>query len=165
MTSLEIFQNASPSTITSMLQYFREEQREIYKQAIVSLASTKNLRAVFVTRKPVPQQIEWMAKTLKFKTSGAIGEHLLQVWLMESQKGLLSAFCEGVGISHDDGSVEGELPETIDATKAKSTIDELTEKFEPEIVAIYLHAFNAQRSGGWASLNELFENNEKLKLG
>ena len=160
----QIYQEADPSLITDMFMFFRDEEREIYKTSLSSMASQRKLRPVFIQKKSVPEQIAWIHKTLQMRQSDAIGEHLLQVYFMKGQKPLLATFCDGVGIEHDEGTVEGDLPEELEADKLKTAVDKLLEDHDAKLVTLYLLVFNLQVPGGWPSLTELLESDERLKL-
>lgn len=165
MKTYEIYKSADPSLIGAMFQYFRDEEREVYKTALSSLAGQKKLRPVFIQKKPVPEQIAWMHKTLQLKQCDMIGEHLFQVYFMKGQQPLLIAFCDGMGIEHNgEGSVEGELPKELDADKLKATVDSLLEANDPKLVTLYLRVFNLQVPGGWQALDDLLASDERLTL-
>lgn len=165
MHAHQIFQAVTPDFVASMLQWFRDEQRETYKTALSSLATNRKLRPVFIQKKPLADQYAWFHKTLKLKPCDMLGEHLLQAYLMQGQQQLLIDACDGMGIEHDGkGSVEGELPETLDDDKLASTIDSLLEKHDRETVAVYLLVFNLQRPEGWPNLTEKLASDERLKL-
>ena len=149
-----------------MLDWFRDHDRNVYKSALASLAQTRKLRLVFLQKKPVAEQYAWALKTLKLRQTDEIGEHLLQVWLMAGNQDLLVKFCDGVGIEHDGkGSVNGELPETLDAEKVKATVDAILADFDPKLVTLYLTVFNRQQPGGWPAVGDLLENDDRLTLG
>ena len=113
----ELFKFIDPVIVSEIFTTFRDEEREVYKSAVSSLAQSRKLRPVYVQKKPVPEQIAWMHKTLTLRGSDMIGEHLLQVWFMKFQQGLLIKFCDGMDIPHNgEGSVEGELPKELPAT-------------------------------------------------
>ena len=145
--------------------WMRDTDRDLYKTALSSLATNRKLRTSYIQKKPVTQQIEWMHKTLQLKTSDMIGEHLLQVYFMKGQEEMLAAFCDGLEIAHDGkGQVEAELPESLDADKLKITVDGLIEKYDPALVALYLHTFNIQTPDGWTALSDILANDERLTL-
>ena len=145
MKAYEIFQNLNGDFAADIMGYFRKESREIYKTTIASLATQRKLRPVFVTKKPAPDQIAWLVKTLKMKMADTVGEHLLQVYLLKEQKELLIEFCDAMGIEHDDDGGVEELPEEIDAEKLKSAVDQLLEKHSAQAVTLYLRVFQLQR--------------------
>ena len=148
-----------------MFLWIRENDRQLYKSAIASLTANRNLRPVFVEKKPVTEQIIWLHKTLKLKTSDTIGEHLFQVYFMKGQQELLIGFCDGMGIEHDgEGSVEGTLPEVLDDEKLKATIEALLDAHDAKLVTLYLTVFNLQTANGWDNLEGLLESDERLTL-
>lgn len=165
MKAYEIYQTVDPSLVEEMLKWVREEERDLYKTTLGSLASNRKLRPVFVQKKSAPEQAAWMHKTLKLRTSDMIGEHLFQVWLMQGQQDLLTTFCEGMEIEHDGkGTVTGALPEEIDQAKLTATVETLVGKFDPKLVALYLYVFNLQTPNGWSAVSSVLEADKRLKL-
>ena len=165
MHAYELFQNIKPSIIQDMFQWFRDEDRNLYKTALNSLATNRKLRLAFLQKKPVTEQISWMHKNLQLKSCDMIGEHLLQVYFMKGQEDMLVTFCDALDIAHDGkGQVEGELPESLNSEKLKTAVNSLLEKNDPALVALYLHTFNIQTPEGWKELGEVLENDERLSL-
>ena len=164
MKTNELFSKFSPELVTQMLDWFRNEDRKIYKTAVASLAAQRKLRPVFIERKPLAEQYVWIHKALQIKQCNGIGEHLLQAWLMGGQKGMLSTFCDLVGIEHEDGTVNGELPNTLEEGKLDNAVEMLLEEHDPVLVSVYLQMFNQQRADGWPELSAKLESDERLKL-
>lgn len=165
MNAYEIYQQAAPSLITEMLQWMRNDERDLYKSTVATLAQDRRLRPVFIQKKSVAEQFAWIHKTLQLKTSNLIGEHLFQVYFMKGQEPLLIAFCDAMEIPHDGkGSVEGDLPDTLDADKLKAAVDTLLASHSPQLVTLYLQVFNLQTQNGWESLTQLLASDERLKL-
>ncbi len=143
----------------------RAEERDLYKSTVATLANDRKLRTVFVQKKSIPEQISWLHKTLKLKSSDMIGAHLFQAYFMQGQQALLVSFCDAMGIEHDGkGSVDGALPETFDTDKLKAAIDTLLADFDPQLVSLYLHVFNQQTESGWENLNQILASDERLKF-
>lgn len=165
MKSPEIYKEVDPALVDEMFMFFREEDRNLYKTTLATLAASKKLRPQFVQKKPVSEQIKWMHGALKFKSNQDVGEHLLQVWFMKAKSGLLVAACDGLGIKHNgEGYVEGELPETLEEDKLKVTIDTLIDKFGVPLTTLYLRIFNLQTPTGWDNLAEALKSDERLQL-
>ncbi|MEM7700102.1 MAG: hypothetical protein AAF236_17035 [Verrucomicrobiota bacterium] len=165
MKASELFQEMSPATASSIFQYLRDEQREVYSASLSSLAQNRKLRPVFIQRKPASQQIDWLVKNAKLRGSNEIGEHVLQLWLMKGHQEMLTAFLDGVGIEHDGEGAAEDLPDKLDPKKLKKTVDSLLTKHDPEVVAIYLQIFQAQKPEGWEALDELIAATPQLQLG
>jgi hypothetical protein len=158
----ELFQDMKPETALSVFQYLRDEQREVYKATINSLAANRKFRPVIIQRKPVTEQIDWILKNVKLRGSGEVAAQVLQ---LKGHTGLLKGFLDGLGIEHDGEGAAEDIPDELDAKKLKSTITGLLKDHDPEIVKIYLHIFQLQRSGGWSEITSLIEVTPALQFG
>lgn len=161
----EIYSAIDPAQVTEILDWFRANDRNVYKSAVATLAASRKLRPVFIQKKPLTEQYAWIHKTLKLNACNTIGEQLLQAYLMSAQQSMLGMFCDGLGIPHDGkGSVVGDLPKQLDAERLTATIDRLVGLFDPKLFTLYLHCFNMQVPGGWPELSEKLTTDERLKL-
>lgn len=165
MKAHELYAAVNPSVVTQMLDWFRANDRNVYKSAVSTLASNRKLRPVFIQKKPLVDQYAWIHKTLKINACDTIGEHLLQAYLMSAQQPLLAMFCDAMGIPHDGkDSVVGDLPKKIDAERLDTAVDKLLGTFEPQMLTVYLRCFNLQVPGGWPELTAKLESDERLTL-
>ena len=165
MKAHDLYTAVDPAIVTQILDWFRANDRNVYRSAVATLAANRKLRPVFVEKKSLVDQYAWIHKTLKLKACNTIGEHLLQAYLMAGQQSLLAMFCDGMGIPHDGkGSVVGDLPKNLDTERLNSTIDRLAGLFDHKLLTVYLHCFNMQVDGGWPVLNEKLESDERLTL-
>src|SRR4051794_18234044 len=166
MKSYEIFQQMSPSLAGEILSYLQKERTPVFKSVVQTLASQRNLRTVFVERKPPAERYTWIKGALGRKPSDLLAAHLLQAWLLGSQKSMLCGFLDSLGIKHDeDGTVE-QLPESPNTDDLRKAIDQLLTKYSPEAVAVYLHAFHDMDSSvTWQPLGDVLAEDERLKLG
>jgi hypothetical protein len=161
----ELYTAVDPAIVTQILDWFRANDRNVYKSAVATLASNRKLRPVFIEKKSMVEQYAWIHKTLKLRACETIGEHLLQAYLMAGQQSLLAMFCDGMGIPHDGkGSVVGDLPKKLDPERLNNTIDRLADIFENKLLTVYLHCFNMQLPNGWPELTAKLETDERLKL-
>lgn len=161
----ELYTAVDPALVTQILDWFRANDRNVYKSAVATLAGNRKLRPVFIQKKSMVEQYAWIHKTLKLHACDTIGEHLLQAYLMAGQQSLLAMFCDGMGIPHDGkGSVVGDLPKKLDPARLDTTIDRLVDLFDPKLLTVYLHCFNMQVPGGWSELSAKLESDERLKL-
>ncbi len=160
----EIFQKMKPETAASVFQYLRDEQRDVYKASLGSLASARKLRPVVVQRKSVGEQIDWLVKSVKLRGSGEIATQVLQLWLLKGHQGLLTGFLDGLGIKHDGEGAADDIPDDIDAKKLKKTVTDLLKNHDAELVCIYLHIFQLQREEGWPEITALIEATPELQF-
>lgn len=163
--SHEIYSQLDPAIITDMLNWFRENNRDVYKSVIASIAKERKLRPEFIQKKPLPQQYDWIHKNLKVRMFDTVGEHVMQAYLMSAQQSMLGMFCDGLGIAHDGkGSVVGELPKELDAERLDETVERLVDLFDPKLFTVYLRCFNLQMPGGWPELTAKLESDSRLVL-
>ena len=165
MKAHELYSAVDPAIVTQILDWFRANDKNVYRSAVATLAANRKLRPVFIEKKSMVEQYAWIHKTLKINACDTIGEHLLQAYLMAGQQSLLGMFCDGMGIPHDGkGSVVGNLPKKLDTERLTSTIERLVDIFEPKLFTVYLHCFNMQTPGGWPELSEKLATDARLAL-
>ncbi|MFV1994051.1 MAG: hypothetical protein ACC661_01345 [Verrucomicrobiales bacterium] len=162
MTASALFQQMPPVFASVIFAAVREAERDFYQNTLPPLATDRKHRPVFVQRKPLDAQFPWLQNTLKLRTSNAIGEHLLQIWLLASHSEMLVQFLDTLGVEHDGEGAVDNLPEALDANKLKTAIDELLARHPQPHVWLYLHLFQMQRPGGWGELAEVLDKVERL---
>jgi len=149
-----------------LLGFLFEKEKALYKAAVEALAKQRNLRPIFVERKPRNERFAWLQNALSRRSGDAIAANLLQIWLVEGHAQLLCDFLDGLGIAHDENGTVEVLPNAPPKEQLAPVIDSLLAKHDPAVVAIYLNAFQALNDdGGWATLGELLESDSRLKLG
>ena len=166
MKSHEIFQHMSPDLAMEILSYLQKERTAVFKSVVSELAGQRNLRVVFVERKPPVERYAWIKTALSVKAGDRLAAHSLEAWLLGAQKPMLCDFLDSLGIDHDeDGTVEN-LPDSPPKEELGASIDRLLVKYPAETVAVYLHAFHDMDSTvSWPPLGEMLTNDERLRLG
>ena len=158
-----MFTAMTPATSQAITGWLRETEKQVFQSALASLAAQRKLRPVYMARKTPAEQIAWMADQLKSKLNEAVGENLLQIWLMKGRSPMLVSFLGALGVSHDgQGGIDGEIPAQLDAAKVKAGAEALLASFPPEEVAIYLNLFQLQQQGGWPELQAVLEADPRL---
>lgn len=166
MQAHEMFSRMSPALGQTITGWLRDTERNVYRSAIGSLAAQKKLRPVFVTKKPAVEQCTWLVEQLKLRGNEAVGENLLQIWLMKGRSGMLAEFLNALGVPHDgNGGVDGDLPPVLDAAKVKAGAEAILAKFPAEECAVYLHLFQLQQPGGWQAITDVIAADPRLQLG
>ena len=165
MRSHEIFQRMSPALAAQVFSFLHTEQKPVYKAAIQGLANQRNLRSVFIERKPPVERFPWMQAALSKKLSDSLASHLLQAWLLAANKEMLCDFLDAMEIKHDDDGTVADLPAAPPKEKIAAAVAKLLEKYPAEIVAVYLHAFRDMDSAvQWPALDEILAEDPQLKL-
>ena len=160
----EIFAKMPAATAASLFTHLGEKEKDLVKVTIDSLAKQRNLRPVFVARKPKLERFAWMQEALGRNQNAGVAARLLQIWLVGAHAKLLCDFLDGLGIAHDaNGTIEALPPAPAKADLVKA-IEPLFSKHDPAVVAVYLHAFQALDDQGWATLAELLTEDSRLQL-
>jgi len=165
MKSHELFQRMSPALAAEVFLFLQKQEKAVYKAAIQGLANQRNLRGVFIERKPPNERHPWMKTALSRPMSDALASHVLQAWLLGAHKPMLRDFLNGLDIPHgEDGTVE-ELPPCPPKEKLQHAADQLLARYPAERVAIYLHAFRDMDSTvQWPALSEILNEDARLRL-
>jgi hypothetical protein len=154
----EIFSQTSPELADEMFQYLLEHEKAVYKAAIQNIASQRKLRPVFIERKPKPERHVWLHQAVSRKPSEDMALQLLQIWLLGAHKEVICAFLDALEIKHDGKGIVDELPAEPPREKLEAAVNMLQLKYRPEIVKIYLRAFEAMDDKGWSHLKEINNN-------
>ena len=155
----------SPALAAQIFSWLHAEQKPVYKAAIQGLANQRNLRSVFIERKPPAERFPWMQAALGRKLSDSLASHLLQAWLLGANKQMLCDFLDAMEIKHDDDGTVEELPSAAPKEKIAAAVAGLLDKYPAESVAVYLHAFRDMDSAvQWPALDEILAEEQKLKL-
>jgi hypothetical protein len=164
LTSHELLGFMSPDLANDILNFTYESDKPIYKAALNAVAQARHLRPVFFERQPRPSRHAAMIATLSRASLEAAAGGLIRAWLMKKHKALLVDFMNALEIKNEDGVVE-DLPASMDDAKLKSAIETLLAKYPPEVVAVYLNAFNDMNGANWANLKTILESDARLQVG
>lgn len=145
--------------------FLHEHQKPLYKATLESLAKSRNMRPVFLEKKPRSEQHAWLLSQLSRKVNDATSAHVLQLWLVGAHKNLLCEFLDGFGIAHDEHGTVEVLPQAPPKEELIRVIDGLRTRYEPQLLAVYLNTFQSLDSEGWSTLDELIREDSSLQLG
>lgn len=155
----------SPALAAQIFGWLHTEQKPVYKAAIQGLANQRNLRGVFIERKPPAERFPWLQAALGRKISDSLASHLLQAWLLGANKPMLCDFLDAMEIKHDDDGTVEDLPAAPPKEKIAAAVAGLLGKYPAETVAVYLHAFRDMDSAvQWPALDEILAEEPRLKL-
>ena len=154
----------SPSLGLDILTFTRESDKPLYRATLSAVAEARKLRPVFLERQPRVQQHATMLATLARPALDMITGNLIRAWLLKKYKQMLMDFLTALDIKHEEGVVE-DLPASMDDAKLKTAVDGLLAKYPPEVVAVYLHAFNDMNEVEWANLKSMLDSDARLQLG
>lgn len=165
MAPHEIFSKMTPCVASQIFGFLFEKEKPLYKATIDTLAKKRNLRPIFVERKPRDERFAWLKDSLARAANDGVAAHLLQVWLIGTQSALLSDFLDALGIAHDENGTVEQLPPAPAKEQLTAAVDTLLAKHDAAVVTVYLHTFQAlHEEGGWPTLAELLQEDARLTL-
>jgi hypothetical protein len=164
MKCYEICGRVSPELMNSILGFLLEQEKPVYKAMIQNLATRRKLRPIFIERKPKIERHIWIQQALSSKSSDELAIQLLQIWLLGAYREMICEFLDLLEIKHDGKGVVEDLPPEPSREALAETIAKLLEKHQREVVAVYLHAFQAMDETGWATLEEELRDDKRVAL-
>jgi len=154
----------SPGLALEILVYAYESDKPLYRTVLAAVAEARKVRPVFLERQPRSQRHATMLATLSKPSLELVTANLLRTWLLKKHQALLVDFLDKLGLAHKEGVVE-DLPATMDDTKLREAVDTVLAKYQPEVVAVYLNAFNEMNEVEWPNLKAMLESDKRLQLG
>ena len=160
----DIFTRMPPAVAAQLFAHLHEKEKPLYKATIDTLAKQRNLRPVFIERKPREERFAWMREMVAKKQNETVAAHLLQIWFVGAHSKLLCDFLDALGIAHDENGTIEDMPPAPSKEALAKAIDDCFSKHDPKVVAVYLNAFQALDDDGWPTLAELLAENPRLRL-
>ena len=154
----------SPALSNEIFEYTYGNDKEIYRGAMDVVAQARKVRPVFLERQPRTERHALMRSVFSRASNLLAADNLIRNWLLKKHKPLLTDFLDSLGIKHDNAVVE-EVPKTMEDAKLKQAVDHVLAKHPPEVVALYLHAFNSMDDAKWSNLEEMLYTDQRLHLG
>jgi hypothetical protein len=164
LTSHELIGFMSPALALEILTYAYESDKPLYRATLSAVAEARKLRPVFLERQPRSQRHAAMLATLARPALEMVTANLIRTWLLKKYNSLLVDFLDALGIAHKEGVVE-DLPATMADDKLRAAVDVVLAKYPPEVVAVYLNAFNEMNEVEWPNLKTMLEGDKRLQLG
>lgn len=164
LKSHELIGFMSQGLATEILTYAYESDKPLYHATLSAVADARKLRPVFLERQPRAQRHVAMLATLSRPSLELVTANLLRTWLLKKYNSLLGDFLDALGITHKEGVVE-DLPATMDDAKLQTAVDAVLAKYPPEVVAVYLNAFDEMNEVKWPNLDAMLKNDKRLQLG
>ena len=164
LKSHELLGFMSPTVANDILSFTFESDKPAYRAMLNAVAEAKKVRPIFLERQPRAERHVTMISALTRPTMDAAAAALIRAWLVKKHAAMLADFLNALDIKNDKGVVD-DLPATVDDAKLHAAIETLLTKYPPEVVTVYLNAFNDMNEAGWANLKAMLESDPRLQLG
>ncbi|MDE2657462.1 MAG: hypothetical protein OSB61_08365 [Verrucomicrobiota bacterium] len=163
LTFHELIGFMSPKMANRILEDTQANNREVYRALVASMAQAQKMRPVFIGRQPKERRHKSFVQMLSRAGSEEHAGNLIRGWLFKEHKDVLTGFLGKLGIEHEEGMVN-DLPESISDDALNAAVNLLIEKYDRELVAVYLTAFNASNENRWGNLDALLAEDERLQF-
>ena len=163
LTFHELIGFMSPKMANRILEDTQANNREVYRALVASMAQAQKMRPVFIGRQPKERWHKSFVQMLSRTGSEEHAGNLIRGWLFKEHKDVLTGFLGKLGIEHEEGMVN-DLPESISDDALNAAVNLLIEKYDRELVAVYLTAFNASNENRWGNLDALLAEDERLQF-
>ena len=163
LTFHELIGFMSPKMANRILEDTQANNREVYRALVASMAQAQKMRPVFIGRQPKERRHKSFVQMLSRTGSEEHAGNLIRGWLFKEHNDVLTDFLGKLGIEHEEGMVN-DLPESISDDALNAAVNMLIEKYDRELVAVYLTAFNASNENRWGNLDALLAEDERLQF-
>ena len=136
--------------------FWRDDAEDVQAQhieALVQIARRLNFRAKTVQALSIGKRAKYLAQT--GDVSDAIATRALIAYHFQSQRPLMAAFLDALGIAHDNGLISEQDLSPPDPARLAAAADSVKASFPPADVALYLRTLSALDSDTWGKLDEV----------
>jgi hypothetical protein len=130
-----------------------EHSAEQQVEAVSAIAAHMKFRPRSVVALAPEKRAKYLAQLPSI--SDTIAARALVNYHLERQRPMMSAFLDLVGIGHENGLISEENVPKPDPAKVQQAVKELTTKFPPDEVSLYLSTLVSQDPETWDALIEV----------
>jgi hypothetical protein len=138
--------------------------KKLYRTAVEVMAPRMGVRVPILLEMPKTERHATWIRILGRPEMEVLSFNLLSTWLIESQRPMLCAWLDALGIAHGANGCADLFPPEPAAELLKKGVDGLLKDFDPRIVGVYLRCFNAIDETQWPALDEIIRNDPRLDL-
>ncbi|MGH0030440.1 MAG: hypothetical protein ACQGVC_11665 [Myxococcota bacterium] len=157
MRSYQVFAGMSQERAVAMMKTLKAEAPGMFRQAVDAAAIAIKARPVYMRRQPFEKRAEAVRRSLARVVANPVADELLAVYFLECRKDLLLEWLDGVGLAHDDGTLEEDEPAQPDAAKLDAAVEAFLGADDDPDRELLLQAFAAQSAVEWPLLDARFE--------
>jgi hypothetical protein len=138
--------------------------KKLYRTAVEVMAPRMGVRVPILIEMPKAQRHATFIRILARPEMEVLSFNLFSAWLIESQRPLLCAWLDALGIEHGENGCADTFPPEPSSELMKQGIDKLLAEFDPLLVSVYLRCFNAIDETHWPALEQILQSDIRLAL-
>jgi len=152
-----------PQLANDILLSVQKGNKKLYRTAVEVMAPRMGVRVPTLLEMPKAQRHATWIQILARPEMEVLSFNLLSAWLIESQRPMLCAWLDALGIEHGENGCADTFPPQPDAAALRKGVDLLLQEFDAQIVGVYLRTFNQIDETRWADLDEILRNEPRLQ--
>jgi len=154
-----------PSPLANdILLSVQRTNKKLYRTALEVMAPRMGMRVPILIEMPKARRHADWIKILARPEMEVLSFNLLSTWLIETQRPMLCAWLDALGIEHADNGCADIFPPQPETARLKKGVDLLLEKFDPAVVSLYLRSFNQIDETQWPALDEILRTDTRLQF-
>ena len=157
-----IWPTLPPPLANEILVSVQKTNKKLYRTAVEVMAPRMGIRVPILIEMPKVQRHATWIQILSRPEMEVLSFNLFSTWLIETQRPMLCAWLDSLGIEHGENGCADSFPPPPDPALLKKGVDLLIAKFDPVIVSLYLRSFNQIDETGWPALDEMLHNDIRL---
>lgn len=158
-----IWPTLPPQLANDILLAVQKGNKKLYRTAVEVMAPRMGIRVPTLLETPKAQRHATWIQILARPEMEVLSFNIFSAWLIEAQRPMLCAWLDALGIEHGDNGCADTFPPQPDAAALKKGVDVLLEKFDPQIVGVYLRTFNQIDETQWPALDEILLTEPRLQ--
>lgn len=155
MRAYQVFAAMSPEEAARVLDALLEHAPGVYTQAVAAASVAFKARPQFLMKQPKDKRAAMVRRALSRVAASDLAEEVLANYFLDLRKELLVEWLDAVGIPHEEGVLQGEVPPPPDEAKLREAVQAFLAGEEAEDRALLLRAFAAQSAVDWPALEAL----------
>jgi hypothetical protein len=153
-----------PKLANDILLSVQKTNKKLYRTAVEVMAPRMGVRVPILIEMPKAGRHATWIQILGRPEMEVLSFNLLSTWLIETQRPMLCAWLDALGIEHAENGCADVFPPQPEAAKLKKGVDLLLGQFDPAVVTIYLHSFNQIDETRWPDLDKILREDPRLQL-
>jgi hypothetical protein len=158
-----IWPTLPPQLANDILLSVQKSNKKLYRTAVEVMAPRMGIRVPTLLETPKAQRHATWIQILARPDMEVLSFNLLSTWLIDSQRPMLCAWLDALGIEHGENGCADRFPPEPDAAKLGKAVHTLLEKFDPQIIGVYLRTFNQIDETQWPALDEILRTDKRLQ--
>jgi hypothetical protein len=152
-----------PQLANDILLAVQKGNKKLYRTAVEVMAPRMGIRVPTLLEMPKTQRHATWIQILARPEMEVLSFNILSTWLIETQRPMLCAWLDALGIEHGENGCADNFPPQPDTALIKKGVDILLKQFDPVIVSVYLRSFNQIDETKWPALDEILCNDPRLQ--